>query len=149
MKDIEAFEKAVSALVRDALNDGLSGLDLRGVLKSEAGKLRVKAESAKAVEDVVGSGDGWKIDGSFGLCPICHKVDGWANAGKAHVLYCKEHKKTWCIGANIFSSWRDQTEDEQRKIWKEIGLDEFEDVEPYVVPPSFEHIEQDERECPF
>lgn len=40
------------------------------------------------------------------------------------------------MGANLFSSWRDQTEEEHRRIWNEIGLDDFEDVKPYFHPRS-------------
>jgi hypothetical protein len=66
-----------------------------------------------------------------GLCPVCHRIDGIANAGKSHRAYCKEHRTSWRVGVNLYSSWRDQTEEEQRRIWNEIGLNEFTDVEPY------------------
>jgi hypothetical protein len=77
------------------------------------------------------------VDYHFGVCPVCHKADGFANAGRSHRFYCKKHKKSWCVGSNLFSSWRDQTEEEQRKIWIEIGLESFEDVKPYNGPPGF------------
>src|SRR5262245_9394249 len=73
-------------------------------------------------------------DDTFGLCPICHKTDGCANAGRSHIFYCNEHKTSWCVGSNLFSGWRKQTEEEQRKIWNEIGLEEFQDVRPYFHP---------------
>ena len=82
------------------------------------------------------------FDGDFGLCPVCHKFDGFANAGKSHRFYCKEHKASWLVGSNIFSSWRDQTEEEQRRIWNEIGLNEFADVEPYFRPQE-QTLEED------
>ena len=66
-------------------------------------------------------------------CPVT-RTDGFANAGKSHVFYCKKHKKCWSIGSNLFSSWREQTEEERRRIWNEIGLEEFEDVKPYFYP---------------
>lgn len=72
----------------------------------------------------------------FGVCPVCHKTDGYANAGSSHRFYCKEHKTSWHVGANLFSSWKHETEEEQRKIWDEIGLDGFEDVVPYNGPPG-------------
>jgi hypothetical protein len=65
----------------------------------------------------------------FGLCPVCHKWDGYANAGRSHRFYCREHKTSRLVGANLFSSWRYQTEEEQRRIWDEIGLDEYQDVD--------------------
>jgi hypothetical protein len=70
----------------------------------------------------------------FGLCPTCHKTDGCANVGKSHRFFCKEHKVSWFVGSNIFSSWRDQTEEEQRRIWDQIGLNDFENVVPYFYP---------------
>ena len=70
-------------------------------------------------------------DDTFGLCPICHRTDGYANAGRSHIFYCVEHRASWCVGSNLLSSWREQTETEQRKIWNEIGLKEFQDVKPY------------------
>ena len=72
-----------------------------------------------------------EVNNHFGLCPVCHRTDGYANAGKSHIFFCKEHQKSWFVGANLFSSWRDQTEEEQRRIWDEIGLEEFERVKPY------------------
>jgi hypothetical protein len=72
--------------------------------------------------------------GYFGLCPVCHETDGYANSGRAHRFYCKKHKTSWCVGSNLFSSWRGQTEAEQRAIWDEIGLNDSEDVEPYFPP---------------
>ena len=70
--------------------------------------------------------------GFFGLCPVCHETDSCVNAGRSHRFYCKEHKTSWCVGSNLFSSWRGQTEAEQRAIWDEIGLNDFEDVKPYI-----------------
>jgi hypothetical protein len=70
----------------------------------------------------------------FGLCPICHKADGYANAGKSHTFYCKEHKTCWDGGSNLLDSWRDQSLAEQRRIWDEIGLERFKDVVPYFLP---------------
>jgi hypothetical protein len=85
--------------------------------------------------------------GYFGLCPVCHETDGYANAGRSHRFYCREHKTSWCVGSNLFSSWRDQTEAEQRAIWDEIGLDDFEDVEPYF-PPECVAFAADTNETP-
>jgi hypothetical protein len=106
----DAFKAALDKLVRGALDGGLSITKVSNALNS-----------AKNVD-------------CFGLCPICHETDGFANAGKSHVFYCREHKTSWCVGTNLFSSWREQTEEEQRRIWNEIGLEEFEDVKPYFYP---------------
>jgi hypothetical protein len=85
-------------------------------------------------------------DYRFGVCPVCQQTDGYANAGKTHVLFCKEHKKSWYVGSNLFSSWKYQTEEEQRKYWEETGLDSFERVEPYMGPPGY--WEAFNNQCP-
>jgi hypothetical protein len=71
-----------------------------------------------------------RFDDSFGLCPVCHKTDGYVNAGSTQYFYCEAHKKAWCVGT-ILEDWRDQTKDEQRRIWEEMGMEHFEQVEPY------------------
>jgi hypothetical protein len=70
------------------------------------------------------------VDNYFGGCPQCGRDDGCANVGRSHWFYCKEHKVKWCIGSNLFSTWRDETEEEQRRIYNEIGLGDFTEVEP-------------------
>jgi hypothetical protein len=65
------------------------------------------------------------FDDCFGLCPICHKSDGYVNPGSSQYFYCGAHKKAWCAGSNLLSNWRAQTKDEQRR---------FEQVEPYFYP---------------
>lgn len=75
-------------------------------------------------------------DGYFGLCPICHKTDGYTNAGRSHVFYCREHKLSWGGNVNIFSTWQFETRQQQRRTWQEIGLDTFQRVEPYYPPDT-------------
>jgi len=69
----------------------------------------------------------------FGVCPTCHKTDGYANAGNTHIFFCIEHRVRWTIGVNLFSSWRDQSEDEQRRIYNPVGLGDFTGVESHVI----------------
>ena len=75
-------------------------------------------------------------NGYFRLCPVCHKVDGYANAGRTHRFYCREHRTSWIAGSNLFSDWRHETEEQQRRIYNEIGLPDFADVEPYFPGPE-------------
>jgi hypothetical protein len=75
------------------------------------------------------------MDGYFGFCPACHKTDGFVNASSSHLFICKEHKKYWLVGYNLFSYWKNQTEAEQRKIWQEAGLDDFENISGHVFYP--------------
>lgn len=90
-------------------------------------------------------------DGYFGLCPICKKTDGYLNIGRIHWFICKKHRSRWCIGFNVFSSWRHETESEQLRLCEEIGFDTFSDVEPFrpeievsdelrPIPVSFTHL---------
>jgi hypothetical protein len=44
------------------------------------------------------------------------------------VFHCTEHRVSWIFGANLFSGWRDETEEEQREKYKLI--EDFERVEP-------------------
>src|SRR5271154_7284635 len=66
----------------------------------------------------------------LGGCPLCHCNDGMIHIGPSHWVYCKTHKVNWTIGSNLFSSWRHQTEDEQRRIYHELGFADFTEVEP-------------------
>lgn len=70
-----------------------------------------------------------------GGCPICGGNDGMANVGKQHWHYCSKHKMKWSSGINLYSGWRDETLDEQRRKYNEIGLGGFEKVEP-IYPDS-------------
>src|SRR5215472_2080732 len=80
-------------------------------------------------------------DEYFGGCPECGKTDGYLNVGRDHWFFCKEHKTRWCAGANLFSGWRDETDDEQQKAWDKAEMDSFREVEPVLPerqepPPS-------------
>ena len=73
-------------------------------------------------------------DDYFGLCPHCHQTDGYYNAGRNHWFFCREHKTKWWAGSNLFSSWRDETEEEQRKQYDVNAFGSYERVEPYQDP---------------
>jgi hypothetical protein len=69
-----------------------------------------------------------QADGYFGLCPHCHNNDGYLNVGRGHWFVCHEHKVKWLVGSNLFSSWRYQTEDEQRAIYDKYNLSSYTEV---------------------
>jgi hypothetical protein len=69
-------------------------------------------------------------ESEFDGCPKCGGNDGYTNVGRSHWCCCQEHKTKWCIGANLFDSWREETEEEQRAAYNKIGLGVFEEVEP-------------------
>lgn len=76
------------------------------------------------------------VDDYFGGCPTCRGNDGYVNCGRLHVFFCKEHRVSWIFGANLFSSWREQTDAEQREQYKMI--EGFERVEP--IWPDSAHV---------
>lgn len=52
-----------------------------------------------------------EVDGHFGLCPRCQRHDGYVNIGCEHWFHCDKCRTKWCVGANLFSSWQDETQD--------------------------------------
>ena len=75
----------------------------------------------------------------FGGCPECTKNDGHLNIGRSHWYVCHKHKTTWCVGANLFSAWRHESEEQ----WKKNAqlLMGYREVEPlhspeYSKPPD-------------
>jgi len=72
-----------------------------------------------------------RMDGYWGLCPVCHKTDGYVNVGREHWFICIEHKNKWPIGENLFSSWKYETQEDQRRRQQELGFDSFAEVGPF------------------
>jgi len=57
----------------------------------------------------------------FGCCPECCKDSCdpkqdfiYCNIGRDHWFYCDKHQQAWIIGSNLFSGWREETED----VWE-------------------------------
>ena len=55
-----------------------------------------------------------KIEDHFGVCPACGVGGHVLNVGRTHWFYCEEHEVCWCVGSNLFSSWRDESEETWR-----------------------------------
>ncbi len=55
---------------------------------------------------------------NWGNCPQCGEEPGYVNIGKVHFMVCNGCRTHWCIGANLFSSWRDETEEDWAKNGK-------------------------------
>jgi hypothetical protein len=68
----------------------------------------------------------------FGGCPKCGGSDGLYNVGRANWFVCHTHKVRWTVGSNILSSWRYETEDEQRERWEVVA--DYEDIEDGSLP---------------
>jgi hypothetical protein len=73
-----------------------------------------------------------RAEDHFGLCPICRRTDGYLNAGRTHVFFCEEHRVCWTAGSNLFSSWRHETDEEQRAAFERI--EGFREVTPFFWP---------------
>lgn len=65
----------------------------------------------------------------FGGCPHCRCVDNIWNIYKTHWAVCHRHKTKWCIGENLFSNWRDETE--QDWLRNEYLLAHYRTVDPH------------------
>jgi hypothetical protein len=65
--------------------------------------------------------------GYFGGCPECGN-NGYVNIGRSHWNICEDHKVKWSIGANLFSSWHDETEEDWKRNASLIA--DFKEVEP-------------------
>ncbi len=74
------------------------------------------------------------VEDSFGLCPICLGEPIFRNIGRDHIASCDEHKVKWRVGSNLFSAWRDETEE----VWKQnaADLENFKEVKPRCLPES-------------
>lgn len=51
----------------------------------------------------------------WGVCPKCKRCDGYLNVGAQHWFHCSLHKLKWTNGSNLFSSWREETEEDWRQ----------------------------------
>ena len=65
----------------------------------------------------------------FGTCPVCHNTDGCLNIERDHWFVCHEHRVRWFIGANLFSSWKYESEE----IWQKNAklIEDYADVKPH------------------
>jgi hypothetical protein len=72
-------------------------------------------------------------DRHFGVCPICHKNDGFINIGPAHLFKCDKHKVRWQVGYNLFGCWRSQTKEEQEQIFNALNFGFYKDIEPFCL----------------
>ncbi len=54
-----------------------------------------------------------ETDEYFGGCPKCGKTSGFINDGREHWFTCDTHQTKWHVGSNLFSGWRDETEEER------------------------------------
>ncbi len=84
-----------------------------------------------------------ETDHYFGGCPHCGETDGYINVGRNHWFVCDRHHTKWWAGSNLFSSWRDETEEQWLR--NEYKLENYLSVEPVHPKPTPEQLEEGER----
>lgn len=52
---------------------------------------------------------------------------------------CDRHRIRWCVGANLISSWRHETEEDRERNRRRLS--DYEEVEPYL----YERLAEDEE----
>ena len=72
------------------------------------------------------------VENYFGGCPVCGGTDGFVNDGRDHWFTCQTHSAKWCVGSNLFSGWREETEADWRR--NRALLNTLREVQP--LPPS-------------
>ena len=68
------------------------------------------------------------VENYDGGCPSCGKLDAFLNVCKTHWCVCHTHRTKWCIGENLYSSWRNETE--QDWLENKYRLAGYREVEP-------------------
>lgn len=81
-------------------------------------------------------------DNYFGVCPVCGWTDGYLNDGPDHWFVCDEDLTKWYIGTNLFSDWKEET-DQQRQHSKHL-LSGYVRVQPVRLPQDPSHDEGSE-----
>lgn len=72
----------------------------------------------------------------FGGCPQCGQTDGCFNIEREHWFKCDTHKTCWSIGANLFSSWREETDADWSR--NRVKHESYRTVEPVHPEPTEE-----------
>jgi hypothetical protein len=69
-------------------------------------------------------------------CPTCHGQSGLVIVGRQNIYYCAEHKVFWL---GLLIPWAEpfaETDETQRREWNEAGLENFEQVTPWILGTS-------------
>ncbi|MFH0899003.1 MAG: hypothetical protein V2A73_00080 [Pseudomonadota bacterium] len=81
-------------------------------------------------EEEHGAGMAPSPPGSWGDCPKCGRTDGFLNIGRGHWFMCHTHKTKWFAGSNLFSTWREESE--ETWVRNSALLANYEEVEPMM-----------------
>jgi hypothetical protein len=76
----------------------------------------------------------YPVNDRMGLCPECGSANGYMNVGGNHWFVCDAHRTRWCAGYNLFSCWRDETEE----LWRvnAAKLEGYRQVKPIFDVPE-------------
>jgi hypothetical protein len=87
-------------------------------------------------------------DSHFGVCPTCGSEGSYVNIGRQHYFLCETHKVFWHVGANLFSSWKEETEEDwQRNRELLSGFTEIDEYHPELVATGAATPVGTEGEC--
>jgi hypothetical protein len=73
-------------------------------------------------------------DDHFGNCPECSRTDGCLSVGSDHWYHCRMHRTKWWVGSNLFSGWRDQSEEDWAR--NHATLSDYREVRPAFPVPT-------------
>lgn len=62
-------------------------------------------------------------------CVRCGESCAFRNIGRQHWFFCEICRIKWCAGENLFSGWREQTDEVFEENW--TSLKDFEDLTVY------------------
>ena len=71
-----------------------------------------------------------------GGCPEGDSLDGYLNIGRCHWAFCDKHKTKWCFGENLFSGWREESQEDH--VENERHLASFKEIKPIGLPDNGE-----------
>jgi hypothetical protein len=83
------------------------------------------------------------MDLCFGNCPECHKTNGCSSVGRDHWYVCHTHRTKWRIGSNLFSCWRDLSE--QQMLTNAYMLAGYCEVKPWLLDDVQERLGREFR----
>jgi hypothetical protein len=84
-----------------------------------------------------------QTDAHFGGCPICGCEGNFLNIGRDHWVACPYHRTKWCIGSNLFSSWREEKQADWDRNARELSG--YVEVRPIFPKPTEEELLQREK----
>jgi len=99
---------------------------------------------------IVREDDPWEIadpafGGYFGVCPQCGDAQGYINIGRSHWLFCMKHKVKWCIGFDIFPSWKSETAEQQREKYNDLDFASLKRVQPASDSIEYHKVQENEE----